>query len=106
VGIALLAFIPALPTLAMLAFEVVGLRDFCRVYYIRPRLRDYLRLLIGAPFYQVVLAVAALRAVYRELRGQRGWEKTAHHGTHRTAAERSSEFAGATSYATIETEAA
>jgi cellulose synthase/poly-beta-1,6-N-acetylglucosamine synthase-like glycosyltransferase len=106
VGIALLAFIPALPTLAMLAFEVVGLRDFCRVYYIRPRLRDYLRLLIGAPFYQVVLAVAAQRAVYRELRGQRGWEKTAHHGTHRTAAERSSEFAGATSYATIETEAA
>jgi hypothetical protein len=31
----------------------------------------------------VVLAGAAGRAVLRELRGQRGWEKTAHAGAHR-----------------------
>jgi cellulose synthase/poly-beta-1,6-N-acetylglucosamine synthase-like glycosyltransferase len=86
VGVALLSFIPAVPTIAMLVFEVVGLREFCRVYYVRPRLRDYVRLIIGTPVYQVLLAVAALRAVARELRGERGWEKTAHKGAHREAA--------------------
>lgn len=83
VGVALISFLPAVPTIAMVVFEVVGLREFCRVYYIRPRLTDYLRLVIGAPFYQVLLALAALRAVAREARGERGWEKTAHHGAHR-----------------------
>ena len=87
VGIALLSFLPALPTLAMLAFELVGVREFCRVYYVRPRATDYLRLLFGTPLYQSVLAVASCRAVVRELRGQRGWEKTAHSGAHRNPAE-------------------
>jgi glycosyltransferase XagB len=32
VGIALLSFVPAIPTVAMLAFEIVGLREFCRIY--------------------------------------------------------------------------
>jgi cellulose synthase/poly-beta-1,6-N-acetylglucosamine synthase-like glycosyltransferase len=83
VGIALLSFVPAIPTVAMLAFELVGLREFCRIYYVRPRLGDYVRLIVGAPFYQVLLALAALRAVARELRGERGWEKTSHSGAHR-----------------------
>jgi glycosyltransferase XagB len=85
IGYALLSFLPLLPTLAMVAFEVVGLREFCRVYYVRPRWRDYVRLLLGTPLYQVVLAAAAVRAVVREARGQRGWEKTAHAGLHRNA---------------------
>ena len=54
------------------------------MYYLRPRVRDYLLLVLGTPPYQVVLAVASLRAVWRELRGERGWEKTAHAGLHRT----------------------
>jgi cellulose synthase/poly-beta-1,6-N-acetylglucosamine synthase-like glycosyltransferase len=86
VAIALLSFLPALPTLAMLVFELVGLREFCRIYYVRPRLRDYARLVLGTPFYQVMLAVAACRAVVREARGERGWEKTAHSGAHRNVA--------------------
>src|SRR4029450_7795807 len=42
----------------------------------------------GVLLYQAVLAFAAVRAVVRELRGDRGWEKTAHMGLHlaRTAA--------------------
>jgi glycosyltransferase XagB len=83
VGVALLSFLPAIPTLAMVVFEVTGFREFCRVYYVRPRMTDYLRLVIGTPFYQLVLAVAACRAVLREIRGQRGWEKTSHSGAHR-----------------------
>lgn len=31
------------------------------------------------------LALAAIRAVVRETRGERGWEKTEHTGAHRTA---------------------
>lgn len=86
VGVALLSFLPAIPTLAMVVFEVAGLREFCRVYYVRPRIADYLRLVLGTPFYQVVLAAAACRAVLRELRGERGWEKTSHSGAHRVPA--------------------
>ena len=82
--VAMLTFLPALPAAAMVVFEVVGLREFCRVYYLRPRLWDYLRLIAGTPAYQVVLAVASLHAVWREAHGQRGWEKTAHAGLHRT----------------------
>jgi len=33
--------------------------------------------------YQLVLSAAALRAVAREARGERGWEKTEHVGAHR-----------------------
>jgi cellulose synthase/poly-beta-1,6-N-acetylglucosamine synthase-like glycosyltransferase len=86
VGVALITFLPALPMTAMVVFEAVGLREFCRVYYFRPRALDYVRLVVGTPFYQVVLAVAACRAVARELRGQRGWEKTEHTGAHRDPA--------------------
>jgi glycosyltransferase XagB len=87
VGVALLSFLPAIPTAAMVAFEVVGLREFCRVYYVRPKLRDYTRLLLGTPLYQLMLAAAACRAVARELRGERGWEKTTHSGVPRGAAD-------------------
>jgi cellulose synthase/poly-beta-1,6-N-acetylglucosamine synthase-like glycosyltransferase len=83
VGVALITFLPALPMIGMVVFEAVGLREFCRVYYVRPRAIDYVRLVVGTPFYQLVLAAAACRAVVRELRGQRGWEKTEHTGAHR-----------------------
>src|SRR5215218_10024931 len=44
-----------------------------------------LRLLVGTFPYHLLLGAAALRAVLRERRGERGWEKTAHVGAHRTA---------------------
>ena len=85
VGLAILSFLPAIPTLMTLAFEVVGLRDFCRLYYVRARPTDYARLVLGTFLYQFLLAVAAVRAVVREAAGVRGWEKTAHVGAHRHA---------------------
>ena len=85
VGLALLTWLPAVPTLLMVAFEMVGLREFCRVYYVRPRLRDYVVLALGTFPYALILGAAALRAVWREARGQRGWEKTSHAGAHRSA---------------------
>jgi hypothetical protein len=68
-----------------LAFELVGLREFGRVFYMRPRAYDYIRLVLGLFPYQLFLASAAVRAVVREMFGRRGWEKTAHTGAHRPA---------------------
>ena len=82
VPITLIAFLPALPMLAMLAVEVVGLGEFGRTYGERPSARDYFRLVAGVLAYQSVLAFAAARAVVREARGDRGWEKTQHLGLH------------------------
>lgn len=85
VGVAMLTFLPAIPTVAMVVFEAVGLREFRRQYFVRPRWTDVPRLVVGTVPYQVLLAFAAVRAVWREARGERGWEKTAHLGAHRAA---------------------
>jgi hypothetical protein len=81
---ALMSFVPLVPVLAVLTTEAVGLGEFCRNYGFRARWRDYLRLVLGTLPYHALLAFAATRAVARELRGNRSWEKTAHVGAHRT----------------------
>ena len=81
---ALISFIPLVPVLAVLVAEAVALGELCHTYGFRARLRDYLRLVLGTLPYHTLLALAAMRAVYRELRGNRSWEKTAHVGAHRT----------------------
>lgn len=80
--LSLLSFLPLLPTGLILAAEAAGLRDFCRLYGFRARPLDYVRLVVGMFPYQSVLALAAARAVFRELRGVRNWEKTSHAGVH------------------------
>jgi cellulose synthase/poly-beta-1,6-N-acetylglucosamine synthase-like glycosyltransferase len=82
VPLTLISFLPLVPMLTVLAVEAVGLAEFCRVYGERASIRDYARLVLGLPLYQTVLAFAAARAVAREARGVRGWEKTAHFGLH------------------------
>jgi cellulose synthase/poly-beta-1,6-N-acetylglucosamine synthase-like glycosyltransferase len=79
----LLTYVPLAATLATLAVEVIGLSEFNRMFGLRVRARDYLKLVAGAIPYQLLLATAALRASLRELRGERGWEKTEHVGAHR-----------------------
>jgi cellulose synthase/poly-beta-1,6-N-acetylglucosamine synthase-like glycosyltransferase len=82
VPITLVSFLPALPMVSILATEAVGLGEFCRAYGEHASLRDYWRLVIGLPLYQGLLAFAAARALLREARGVRSWEKTAHFGLH------------------------
>jgi hypothetical protein len=81
--LALLTFAPALLLLTTLAVEMAALGEFCSAYGWRPSWVDYIRLSLGTPFYNSVLAFAAVRAVMREMRGVRNWEKTAHVGAHR-----------------------
>jgi cellulose synthase/poly-beta-1,6-N-acetylglucosamine synthase-like glycosyltransferase len=84
--VALVSVMPLVPLVLILVVEGVGLREFCRSYGLRARARDYLRLVVGTLAYQALLAVAAARAVGREVRGDRSWEKTPHRGAHRAAA--------------------
>jgi cellulose synthase/poly-beta-1,6-N-acetylglucosamine synthase-like glycosyltransferase len=81
-GFALLTWLPTLPTVATVVVEVTMLGEFCRTFGGAVTTRDRLRLIVGAPFYQVLLAVAAIRAVWREIHGTKGWEKTHHIGEH------------------------
>lgn len=83
--VALITFLPLAPTLLTVAVEVAGLGEFGRVFRERVRVRDYVRLVLGTVPYQVFLAGAAVRSVWREARGQTGWEKTAHNNAHRAA---------------------
>jgi hypothetical protein len=80
----LFSFLPMIPTLATLVVEMVGLAEFNRMFDLKVRFRDYLKLVLGSVPYQLLLAYAAIRASVRELRGQRNWEKTEHVGAHRT----------------------
>jgi len=82
----LVAMITALPLyMLVLQFVVnlVGLYEFTSVHGLRPRLLSPLILLVSYLPYQWLLCFAALRAVYREVRGINTWEKTAHTGAHR-----------------------
>jgi cellulose synthase/poly-beta-1,6-N-acetylglucosamine synthase-like glycosyltransferase len=88
VGVTVVTFLPALAASVTFVFEVVGLLDFGRQYALRVRLVHYLKLIAGGPFYQLLLAGAATRAVWREQRGRNDWELTRHVGAHLTEATR------------------
>lgn len=82
VGIAVITFLPALTATVTFVFEIVGLHDFGQQYGLRIRPVHYLKLIAGGPFYQLLLAGAAIRAVWREQRGRSDWELTRHVGAH------------------------
>ena len=81
-AIAMITFLPGIVLVVTLCLELAGLKDFCAVYQIEARTRDYLRVALGTFPFQWTLAAAAVRAVGRELRGNHGWEKTEHVGNH------------------------
>lgn len=86
VGIAIITFLPMITAMVTFVFEIVGLHDFGHQYGLRVRFTHYLKLIVGGPFYQVLLAGAAIRAVWREQRGRNEWELTSHTGAHLTSA--------------------
>ena len=84
--VTLIAFLPLLMVIASTVIEIVALDDFARSFRVQVGPRDYVRLVLGALPYQWVLAAAAVRAVWRELHDERGWEKTEHTSAHRSDA--------------------
>ncbi|QCU77513.1 glycosyltransferase family 2 protein [Citricoccus sp. SGAir0253] len=82
VPVALLTFVPLVPAVAALAFDICMLREFGRDHGYRIRLFDYARLVLGTPFYQMLLAFSALRAFVKFRQSDFRWEKTKHAGSH------------------------
>lgn len=83
VAIALLTFLPIVPTLITVAVEIAGLGEFGRLYGDKVRAQDYAKLILGTFPFQIFLAAAAIRAVVRQMRNETGWEKTEHSNMHR-----------------------
>jgi glycosyltransferase XagB len=69
----------------MLAY-LAALMMFCNVYAIRVPRKLFLVIPVAFLPYQLMLSISAARAVLRQLRGSREWEKTTHRGAHRTVA--------------------
>lgn len=98
--LALLTFLPLVPTVITVAAEIAGLAEFGRLYGPKPRFIDYVKLVLGTFPFQLFLAGAAVRAVFRQVKGDNSWEKTEHTGAHRDTAAapshpRSTELVGA-----------
>ena len=91
--VAMISWLPAVPAFLVVFFEVAALRDFGKEYFgdeqpdqsHKVGVGTYLKLIIGTPFYQVLLMFAALRASWREFRGRKEWELTKHVGAHLVA---------------------
>jgi cellulose synthase/poly-beta-1,6-N-acetylglucosamine synthase-like glycosyltransferase len=80
---AMISFLPLYALLFQFVATAVGAFLFAKEYGLRfPLLKPLSMALTFLPF-QWLLSVSAVRGVYRELRGQRNWEKTAHLGAHR-----------------------
>jgi glycosyltransferase XagB len=81
--VTLIAFLPLLFVMSSALIEMAALREFGRDFGVRIGVRQYAGVAFGTLPYQWMLAASALRAVWREARNERGWEKTAHIGAHR-----------------------
>ena len=81
--VTLLLFVPGYLLLGQYVMSVVGLYTFARAHALRLPFYTPLVLLLTYFPFQWTLGYAALRAVWREVRGVTNWEKTAHIGAHR-----------------------
>ena len=79
----LILFLPSYLLFAHYLLSVVGLNEFTRAHGLRRPANAGLHLLITYFPYQWALGYAAVRALWREMRGLTNWEKTAHVGAHR-----------------------
>jgi short subunit fatty acids transporter len=80
--VVIVAFVPLIPSILTLGFELLILKEFGRDIGVRIGVRDYVWLVVCTPFYQLMLAYAALRAVVKYYQGNFAWEKTSHAGAH------------------------
>ncbi|PID31690.1 glycosyl transferase [Candidatus Saccharibacteria bacterium] len=84
VAVSLFAFLPLFLSWLALLIGLIGLYEFGKEQHKKVRIRNYIIFTISFLPYQILLAVAAVRAAVREARGNTGWEKTAHAGAHRS----------------------
>lgn len=85
VFISFMSFIPLFLSIFVLLMNLIGLYEFGKDQRLKIKLRSYVFLILTFIPYQILLVISAARALTRELRGNRGWEKTMHLGTHRSS---------------------
>jgi len=78
----ILAFLPLIPSILTLGFEILILVEFGRDIGVKITVWDCLWLVLCTPLYQMMLAYASLRAVVKYYQGNFAWEKTSHAGAH------------------------
>jgi cellulose synthase/poly-beta-1,6-N-acetylglucosamine synthase-like glycosyltransferase len=83
--VSLLSFMPLILSVLNIVVSLVGLYEFGQEQVCRIRWRHYFKFLLAYLPYQLMLAAASWRALWRHYRGQHAWEKTAHFGAHRPA---------------------
>ena len=81
--ITLTTFLPLVPTVLAVAFDLVGLRDFGRTFGRRIGWQAYFFVVISLPGYLLLLSSAAVWASVRHVRGRTNWHKTQHVNAHR-----------------------
>lgn len=80
--VVLITFLPAIPTIVMVAWEVLILQEFGSDMHFKIRRRDYVVMVVSTPVYQFLLAASSIRAFYKFTRKDFAWEKTSHTGSH------------------------
>jgi cellulose synthase/poly-beta-1,6-N-acetylglucosamine synthase-like glycosyltransferase len=83
IGLTLLMFAPLVPLGITVLTQLVGLREFTRVYRQKASIWHYASVLFLAPVYQAILAAAAVVAVYKYAKGDTRWYKTGRAAEHR-----------------------
>ena len=83
--VAMVSMLPLYMLFIQLGISAVGLYEFTAVHGLRRSRSALLQLLVAYMPYQWMLGYAALRAVWRQVRGHASWEKTLHTGAHRVA---------------------
>jgi cellulose synthase/poly-beta-1,6-N-acetylglucosamine synthase-like glycosyltransferase len=81
--VAMLSSLPFYMLCLQFGISLCGLYEFTAVHHLRPSRFSPLWMLVAYMPYQWLLSYAAVRAVWRQLRGMNNWEKTVHLGAHR-----------------------
>jgi hypothetical protein len=88
VAVAMVSFLPLYALVFQLVATIVGSWTFAREYGERYPLLLPAKIVATYLPFNILLGVSAVRGVWREIRRQNNWEKTAHSGAHRAPAAR------------------
>jgi hypothetical protein len=86
-AVAVVSFLPLYALFFQLLAVLIGAVLFAREYNVRLPVLAPVGMVVTFLPYQWLLGIASVRAVYREVRQQTNWEKTAHVGAHRPEAQ-------------------
>jgi len=81
--VSMLSFIPLMLVIVQCIINMIALREFIHEQNLPERKIAYFILFFTFIPYQLLLAIGAIRATYREMFGLNNWEKTFHPGEHR-----------------------